>query len=304
MFSFVSNNRRGRAGAAVAAATVLALTGCGSGAETGTQETQETGSQGQGNLREGRLVPAPAAEGHALREVPAEEAPSVQLKVTEDPWGMGWAVHVVTEDFEFAPETLGELRPQEGHAHLYLDGEKISRLYGPWYDLPASAVPAGEHELTVTLNTNDDHAQWAVDGEPITDSVTVKGLDGSESGHNHGGGHEHEGGHEGRPAGPTEKASGSGQDPAAPAPADAPALVASGGQVEGPRQVTVTAGEEVVFTVTSDTADEVHVHGYDMTVPLSPGEPATVRLRAHIPGVFEVELEDSGLLLTQLRVTQ
>ncbi len=114
MFSFVSDHRRGRAGAAVAAATVLALTGCGNGAETGTQETQETGSQEQGNLWEGRLVPASSAEGHALREVPAEEAPSVQLKVTEDPWGTGWAVHVVTEDFEFAPETLGSCARRKG----------------------------------------------------------------------------------------------------------------------------------------------------------------------------------------------
>lgn len=247
---------------------------------------------------------ASAAEGHALREVPAEEAPSVQLEVTEDPWGTGWVVHVVTEDFEFAPEALGELRAQEGHAHLYLDGEKINRLYGPWYNLPASAVSAGEHELTVTLNSNDNHAQWAVDGEPITDSVMVKGLDGPGSGHDHGGGHERSGGHEDASVRPTEEASGSGQDPVAPAPADAPALVASGGQVEGPRQITVSAGEEVVFTVSSDTADEVHVHGYDITVPLTPGGPATVRLQAEIPGVFEVELEDSGLLLTQLRVTQ
>lgn len=301
MLSFVSNNRRWPASAVVVAAAVLALTGCGSGAESGTQDTQgqQSVSQEQGNLSEGRLVPASAAEGHALREVPAEEAPTVQLEVSEDPWGTGWAVRVVTEGFEFSPERLGELRPQEGHAHLYLDGEKINRLYGPWYNLPASAVPAGEHELTVTLNSNDDHAQWAVDGKPITDSVMVKGLDGPGGSHSHGDGHEQESGHESPSAGSSEKPSGAGQDPAAPTPA----FVASGGQVEGPRQVTATAGEEVVFTVTSDTADEVHVHGYDITVPLTPGEPATVRFQAEIPGVFEVELHGSGLLLTQLRVT-
>ena len=89
-----------------------------------------------------------------------------------------------------------------------------------------------------------------------------------------------------------------------PTSADAPSFVVSGGEVEGPGQVTATVDEEVVFTVSSDTADEVHVHGYDATVPVTPGKPATVRFQADIPGVFEVELEDSGLLLTQLRITQ
>ena len=131
-----------------------------------------------------------------MREVPAEEAPSVELEVAEDPWGTGWTVQVVTEDFAFAPERLGELHPQEGHAHLYLDGEKIGRIYGPWYALPAADVPAGEHELTVTLNANDDHAVWAVDGEPIEASVTVEGAEVPEGGQDHADGHDHGSGHD------------------------------------------------------------------------------------------------------------
>lgn len=96
----------------------------------------------------------------------------------------------------------------------------------------------------------------------------------------------------------------SGPAPTSPAAADAGAFVVTGGQVEGPAQVPVSAGQEVVFTVTADTADEVHVHGYDVTVPVEPGRAATVRFQADIPGVFEVELEASHLPLTQLRVTQ
>jgi hypothetical protein len=54
--------------------------------------------------------------------------------------------------------------------------------------------------------------------------------------------------------------------------------------------------------VTSDRSDELHVHGYDKTVPLAPGSPAVVQFVADLPGVFEVETHDSGLLLFQLVV--
>ena len=76
-----------------------------------------------------------------------------------------------------------------------------------------------------------------------------------------------------------------------------------GGEVEGPRRVRVKVGHRVEFTVHSDTADEVHVHTYDVAVPVRPGRPAVVRFRADIPGVFEVELERAHQPVTQLRVT-
>jgi hypothetical protein len=46
----------------------------------------------------------------------------------------------------------------------------------------------------------------------------------------------------------------------------------------------------------------VHVHGYDLTVDTVPGQPVTVEFTADIPGVFEVELEESKLPLTRLQV--
>jgi len=76
----------------------------------------------------------------------------------------------------------------------------------------------------------------------------------------------------------------------------------SNGEVEGPEQLPASVGDVVTFSVTSDVRDEVHVHTYDVLVPVEPGRPATVRVRADIPGVFEIELEDSHLLLTKLRV--
>lgn len=72
--------------------------------------------------------------------------------------------------------------------------------------------------------------------------------------------------------------------------------------VDGPRRLTARVGDLIVFSVISDSADEVHVHGYNVTVPVRPGRPAMVRVRADVPGVFAVELEHGHEVITQLHV--
>lgn len=80
-------------------------------------------------------------------------------------------------------------------------------------------------------------------------------------------------------------------------------VTVTGGRVDGDTgRVPVPAGEHVTLVVTSDTADELHVHGYDLSAELAPGAAATVEFDATIPGVFEVELHDAGTLLLSLQV--
>ena len=76
----------------------------------------------------------------------------------------------------------------------------------------------------------------------------------------------------------------------------------SGGKVTGDSRVTVKLGDQVTIRVTSDVAEEVHVHTYDRMVDLEPGVPGEVTFTADIPGVHEVELEDSAHHLTSLEV--
>lgn len=66
--------------------------------------------------------------------------------------------------------TFLEHYPGEGHAHLYVDGQKIARLYGKWYHI--EELSPGQHEITVTLNAND-HREYAVNGENISTSTIV-----------------------------------------------------------------------------------------------------------------------------------
>ena len=77
----------------------------------------------------------------------------------------------------------------------------------------------------------------------------------------------------------------------------------AGGQVTGTSgREEVPLGEPVVLRISSDVAEEVHVHGYDLEADVPAGGSVDVPLTADIPGVFEVELHDSGKVLFQLRV--
>ena len=70
----------------------------------------------------------------------------------------------------------------------------------------------------------------------------------------------------------------------------------------GVQRIVAERGQQVVLTVDSQIEDEVHLHGYDLSADVAPGSPATIRFRADIPGRFEVELEDRGAQIAQLRV--
>jgi hypothetical protein len=81
------------------------------------------------------------------------------------------------------------------------------------------------------------------------------------------------------------------------------AVQVAGGKVTGDTgRVPVPVGDHVTLTITSDVADAVHVHGYDLTTALTPGTPAELTFDATIPGVFEVELHEAGTVLLSLQV--
>lgn len=80
-------------------------------------------------------------------------------------------------------------------------------------------------------------------------------------------------------------------------------LTIAGGKVSGGvSRHGVTLGDEVILRVTSDVDEELHVHGYDHKVELLAGTPAELSFTADIPGVFEVELEQSGRKVAELQV--
>jgi len=91
------------------------------------------------------------------------------------------------------------------------------------------------------------------------------------------------------------------QDTATPTPTATPepAPLLTG---EEPTALTFSEGETVRFRVRSGADEEVHVHGYDITKDVKAGETASFSFKAEITGIFEIEFEQSGTLLAQLKV--
>lgn len=97
-------------------------------------------------------------------------APQLALELTPD-MGTNLNLHITADGFTFAPEQVnGPVTTGTGHAHVYVNGTKVARAYGPWMHL--ENVPEGA-VIRVTLNAND-HSAWAVDGTILMAEVTAR----------------------------------------------------------------------------------------------------------------------------------
>lgn len=82
-----------------------------------------------------------------------------------------------------------------------------------------------------------------------------------------------------------------------------PTIVVRGGQpVGGVTDLTYNQGERVRFKVKSDIADEIHLHGYDISKEVAAGGSVTFDFPAEIEGIFEVELEQRAVPIAEMTV--
>lgn len=103
-------------------------------------------------------------------DVPAADAPKLAIRLKPDPMA-GYNLELVTDNFAFSPQHASlQNVTGEGHAHVYVNGEKRGRLYGNWMHL--DHLPSGEVEIEVTLNTND-HRPLSVAGTPVSATQTI-----------------------------------------------------------------------------------------------------------------------------------
>ncbi|MEO0912299.1 MAG: hypothetical protein AAFY59_04820 [Pseudomonadota bacterium] len=104
------------------------------------------------------------ARGHGTERM------SVALDVAEA--ADGWKVSVLSEGFTFQVPVETPVHEEGfGHAHLYLNGVKLMRMYRP--DAFVGRLPRGDHVFRVTLNTNT-HMEYVVGGEPVAAEATVR----------------------------------------------------------------------------------------------------------------------------------
>ena len=75
------------------------------------------------------------------------------------------------------------------------------------------------------------------------------------------------------------------------------------GKAEGGiKKITYKKGDTVDLTVKSDTADEIHIHGYDLHKDVTKGGSVHFTFPASLDGTFVIELENAGQQIASLQV--
>jgi hypothetical protein len=104
----------------------------------------------------------------SVHEIAQENSPNATLDIKKDPTG-GFNVQVVTTNFVWRPEMASMKHISgEGHAHVYLDGRKIMRIYNEWFHLNTFqfSTKPGEQLLSIEFVGND-HAPYTIQGLPV-----------------------------------------------------------------------------------------------------------------------------------------
>jgi len=78
--------------------------------------------------------------------------------------------------------------------------------------------------------------------------------------------------------------------------------IVGGNLMAGPTVIRLKRNDAVVLTVLADTADELHVHGYNLKLKLVPNQPATLNFVAKNTGRFTFELHKAGTELGAFEV--
>lgn len=95
--------------------------------------------------------------------------PTIMLHPYRDSMG-GWNIHIMTTNFKFSPENAGkEDVLGEGHAHLFVNGKKVARVYGEWVHL---TLGKGQNKLKVNLTTNS-HKDYYWQGKAVETEIEI-----------------------------------------------------------------------------------------------------------------------------------
>jgi hypothetical protein len=78
--------------------------------------------------------------------------------------------------------------------------------------------------------------------------------------------------------------------------------VKGGRPVGGVQTLEAEEGETVRFRVITETPQEVHLHGYDITENSTAERPAEFRFKADETGIFEIEIHGTHTQIAELKV--
>ncbi|WP_096202593.1 hypothetical protein [Bacillus sp. FJAT-45350] len=112
---------------------------------------------------------------HVGYEIPEEVVvPVIDGEIRQNDKGM-WFIMLNTKHFTFMPEKVGheDIDYHEGHAHLYINNQKVDSVFGNYYSL--GRLEEGTYDIKVSLNTHN-HRPFIYNGNEIafTESIEVK----------------------------------------------------------------------------------------------------------------------------------
>lgn len=89
-----------------------------------------------------------------------------------------------------------------------------------------------------------------------------------------------------------------------PAEPEVPSIeIEDGEPVGGVQEIEVTRGDELRVNITTDAADELHLHGFDVYLDIVPGKTNELVVdNADIDGILELESHSTGALLAEISV--
>ena len=276
---------------AVLAASVLAACGSGSGSTTGPNGEETASVSGQLEP----LADAPAAYAKVTGEAKLERTnggTTVKLTASGLEPKTAYVAHLHTGGCDrtdpggphFQFEKGGsEEPPNEIHLEFTTDGkgegeaEATSKREVPPGEagsvvLHTAGSGGSHHEMVLFTHEGHDHGDG---GQPQSEKVACAELEGAGGGETAGG----------------------------EAGAEVPTIVVREGEpVGGVQTLEYSAGEEIRFRVSSDAAEEIHVHGYDIAKDVPAGGTVEFAFPAELEGIYEAELEELGVQIAELRV--
>jgi hypothetical protein len=280
--------------AVVALAAMLGLAACGS-----SDEDKAEVVSGQFELVSGAPAGDQGVAGEAILER-ADGATTVSLDASGLEPDTEYVAHLHTEGcdqaepggphFKFNADG-GDESPNEIHLEFHSDATGGGKAKAS----SDREVPAGEAGSVVLHEAEADHMTSAGSGEAETVFVHA--------------GHHHE-----EEAAPLKVACAELEGgTSASKPGDSPESASMGGKVPtvviregepigGIEELEYDAGDQIRFEISSDVADEVHVHGYDLMQNVAAGGTVSFDFPAEIEGIFEVELEGRKEQIAELRV--
>lgn len=117
----------------------------------------------------------PMDHEHSMVQVPAgKQIPGLSLALYRDPMS-GFNLHLKTLRFSLEPPEFAggeEDERLEGHAHVFINGIKVARLYGAYLHLPEMLFKPGINQIMVSLN-NHQHDTWTVGSKMILSTLVI-----------------------------------------------------------------------------------------------------------------------------------